>query len=89
MASQESRQKQRSPGEAEEDAVFAAAVLGLVHDRVRDVGNLFRVIGDTAGGLAGGGIKVVGATVNVRSWSHSGDSADCEIRTCFGYHWEM
>lgn len=63
--------------------MFAAAVLGLVHDRVRDVGNLFRVIGDTAGGLAGGGIKAVGATVNVSSWSHSGESANCATRTCF------
>lgn len=63
--------------------MFAAAVLGLVHDRVRDVGDLFRVVGDTAGGLAGGSIKAVGATVNVSSWSQSGQSAVCATLTCF------
>lgn len=47
--------------------MFAAAVLGFVHDRVRDVGDVFRVVGDTAGGLAGGSIKAVGASVNVRA----------------------
>lgn len=59
------RKKSRRNQEADEDAVFAAAVLGFVHDRVRDVGDAFRVVGDTAGGLAGGSIKAVGATVNV------------------------
>lgn len=59
------RRKRRALQEADEDAVFAAAVLGFVHDRVRDVGDVFRVVGDTAGGLTGGSIKAVGASVNV------------------------
>lgn len=42
-------------------------MLGLVYDRVRDVGNVCRVVGDTAGAVAGGSIKAVGATVNVRA----------------------
>lgn len=37
-----------------------------MHDRVRDVGNVCRIVGDTAGALAGGSIKAIGATVNVR-----------------------
>lgn len=37
-----------------------------MHDRVRDVGNIFRIVGDTAGAVTGGTIKAVGATVNVR-----------------------
>ncbi|CAM9291628.1 unnamed protein product, partial [Laminaria digitata] len=63
-AGEKGRRKRRSLQEADEDAVFAAAVLGFVHDRVRDVGDVFRVVGDTAGGLAGGSIKAVGASVN-------------------------
>lgn len=60
------RRKRRALQEADEDAMFAAAVLGFVHDRVSDVGDVLRVVGDTAGGLAGGSIKAVGASVNVR-----------------------
>lgn len=52
--------------EADDDAVFAAAFLGTLHDAVRGVGNVFRVVGDTTGALTGGSIKAVGATVNVR-----------------------
>lgn len=52
--------------EADEDAVFAAEMLGLVYDRVRDIGDVLRVIGDTTGGLAGGSIKLLSASVNVR-----------------------
>lgn len=57
--------------EADEDVVFAAEMLGLVYDRVRDVGDLLRVIGDTTGGLAGGSIKLLSASVNVREWTSS------------------
>jgi len=52
--------------EADEDAAFAAEMLGLVYDRVRDVGDALRVVGDTAGGLAGGSFKLISASVNVR-----------------------
>lgn len=55
--------------EADEDAVFAAEMLGLVYDRVRDMGDVLRIIGDTAGGLAGGSIKILSASVNVRGWT--------------------
>lgn len=41
-------------------------MLGLVYDRVRDIGDMLRVIGDTTGGLAGGSIKLLSASVNVR-----------------------
>ncbi|CAM9761071.1 unnamed protein product, partial [Ascophyllum nodosum] len=47
--------------EADGEAGFAAAVLDLVYVRVRDVGNVFRVVRNTVGGLAGGSIKAVGA----------------------------
>ena len=46
--------------------MFAAAVLGELHDTVKAVGTVFRVVGDTAGALTGGSIKAVGAVVNVR-----------------------
>lgn len=46
--------------------MFAAAVLGELHDTVKAVGTVFRVVGDTAGALTGGSIKAVGAMVNVR-----------------------
>lgn len=52
--------------EADDDAVFAAALLGELHDTVRVVGDVFRIVGDTAGALTGGSIKAVGAAVNVR-----------------------
>lgn len=52
--------------EADDDAVFAAAVLGELHDTIRVVGDVFRIVGDTAGALTGGSIKAVGAAVNVR-----------------------
>ena len=43
-------------------------MLDLVYVRVRDVGNVFRVVRDTVGGLAGGSIKAVGAGVHVSSY---------------------
>ncbi len=60
------RKRQRRVTEADEDAAFAAEMLGLVYDRVRDVGDVLRVVGDTAGGLAGGSFKLISASVNVR-----------------------
>ncbi|CAM9598128.1 unnamed protein product [Ectocarpus sp. 13 AM-2016] len=60
------RKRRRGAGkeELDEDVVFAAEVLGLVHDRVRDAGDLMRVIGDTAGGLSGGTFKLLSVPVN-------------------------
>ncbi|CAM9761002.1 unnamed protein product, partial [Ascophyllum nodosum] len=40
------KRKSAGEGEADEEAEFAAAVLDLVHNRVRDVGNVFRIVGD-------------------------------------------
>ena len=69
LISQDQRKhKSAGEGEVNEEAEFAAAVLDLVHNRVRDVGNVFRVVGDTAGGVAGGSIKAVGAGVHVSSY---------------------
>eukprot|EP00752_Nemacystus_decipiens_P012056 g10688.t1 len=59
-----SRRRKRGVTEADEDAAFAAEMLGLVYDRVKDVGDMFRVVGDTAGGLAGGSFKLLSASVN-------------------------
>lgn len=64
------RRRKRGVTEADEDAAFAAEMLGLVYDRVRDVGDVLRVVGDTAGGLAGGSFKLLSASVNVRKWCH-------------------
>ena len=69
LISQDQRKRQTAgEGEADEEAEFAAAVLDLVHKRVRDVGNVFRVVGDTAGVVAGGSINAVGAGVHVSSY---------------------
>lgn len=68
---QQDRSRRRKRGgvtEADEDAAFAAEMLGLVYDRVKDVGDVLRVVGDTAGGLAGGSFKLLSASVNVREW---------------------
>lgn len=59
------KRQRRETHEADEDAIFAAELLGLVHDRVRDTGDFLRIIGDTAGGLAGGSIKLLSASVKV------------------------
>lgn len=40
-------------------------MLGALHNKVRDVGDLLRLIGDTTGAMAGGGMKAIGVTVNV------------------------
>eukprot|EP00903_Cladosiphon_okamuranus_P007691 g7454.t2 len=58
------RRKRAGVTEADEDAAFAAEMLGLVYDRVKDVGDVLRVVGDTAGGLAGGSFKLLSASVN-------------------------
>lgn len=68
MQQDRSRRRKRGVTEAEEDAAFAAEMLGLVYDRVKDVGDVLRVVGDTAGGLAGGSFKLLSASVNVREW---------------------
>lgn len=68
MQQDRGRRRKRGVTEAEEDAAFAAEMLGLVYDRVKDVGDALRVVGDTAGGLAGGSFKLLSASVNVRKW---------------------
>lgn len=72
------RKRQRRPSqEADEDAIFAAELLGLVHDRVRDAGDLLRIVGDTAGGLAGGSIKLLSAPVKVSGSCKAERSRGC------------
>lgn len=61
----EDRRRHQPWEEADEDAMFAAAVLGALHNTARDTGNLFRVVGDTTGALIGGSVKAVSATVKV------------------------
>lgn len=70
-AMHQDRRRKRGVTEADEDAAFAAEMLGLVYDRVREVGDVLRVVGDTAGGLAGGSFKLISASVNVREWCQS------------------
>lgn len=76
LISQDQRKRQSArEGGGDEDEKFAAAVLDLVYDRVRDVGNVFRAVGDTVGGLAVGSIKAVGAGVHVSSYRPDVDLA--------------
>ncbi|CAM9311435.1 unnamed protein product, partial [Hapterophycus canaliculatus] len=73
------KRHRRAAQEADEDAIFAAELLGLVHDRVRDAGDLLRIIGDTAGGLAGGSIKLLSAPV--KGLSNVLDAASREVKS--------